>query len=194
MKKPLLITLLLVFPFIGFSQTATKPITGFLGIKFGSSKLAVIEAMKAKGAVLDKKHTSADNLAFNNVKLGLRKADAFLVRFVNNKAFEADYIFDPGLEAKAIPEYDDLCADITKVYGEGQVTKDYTSPYAEGDGNTLLGLSSGKIDFHTDWFDANNNSVEASITTDMTVQLEYQDKVLTDEAIAHQDAKQKNDF
>ena len=193
MKKILFFALLLIVPFIGFSQT-TKPITGFLGIKFGSSKLAVIAAMKAKGAVLDKKHTDADNLAFNNVNLGVRKANAFLVRFINNKAFEADYIFDPGLEAKTIPEYDDLCADITKVYGNGEVTKDYTSPYAEGDGSTLLGLSAGKIDFHTIWSDANNNTIAVSINTDMTVQLQYQDKVLTDQAVAHQDANQKKDF
>jgi hypothetical protein len=194
MKKILLIALLLTVPFIGFSQTTTKPITGFLGIKFGSSKLAVIAAMKAKGAVLDKKHTSADGLAFNNVKLGLRTADAFLVRFVNNKAFEADYIFHPELEAKVIPEYDDLVADIVKVYGDGQVTKDYTSPYAEGDGNTLLGLSAGKIDFHTVWFDASENEVSVTITTDMSVQLQYQSDALTKEAVAHQDAKQKGDF
>lgn len=193
MKKILLIALLLI-PFIGFSQTASKPITGFLGIKFGSSKLAVIAAMKAKGAILDKKNSDADNLAFDHVKLGLREASDFLVRFVNDKAFEADYIFDPDVEAKVIPDYDNLVTDIAKVYGDGQVTKTYNSPYAEGDGSTLLGLSAGKIDFHTSWFDAANNSVVVSITTDMVVQLQYQDRVLTHEAIAHQDAKQKGDF
>jgi hypothetical protein len=194
MKKILLIALLLI-PCIGFSQT-TKPITGFLGIKFGSSKVAVIAAMKAKGATWDKANTSGDDYAFSNVKLGLRTTAAFLVRFVNNKAYEADYIFAPDVEAKAIPDYNDLVADMTRVYGTGQVTKTYGYPYVEGDDNTLLGLSSGKIDFHTLWVDNANgdNTIEISIPTDMSVKLQYQDAALVKEAIANQNAKQKGDY
>jgi hypothetical protein len=67
MKKTLLIALLLI-PFFGFSQTqTTKPIDGFLGIKFGSSKAVVLAAMKAKGAVLDKSDADPTVLTFHNV-------------------------------------------------------------------------------------------------------------------------------
>jgi len=193
MKKILLITLLLI-PFLGFSQT-TKPIDGFLGIKFGSSKAVVLAVMKAKGAVLNEKIGNANNLAFNRVKLGLKDA-ALLVRFVNNKAFEADYFFVPDVEAKIIETYDDLVTDVINKYGNGQATKQFNPPYAEdeSDGDTLLGLSAGKINFQTDWSDDKKNSIEIIITTDMNVKLIYQDGVLTNEAIALQNAKQQKDF
>ncbi|MGZ3752282.1 MAG: hypothetical protein ACXVAU_13460, partial [Mucilaginibacter sp.] len=128
MKKNLFVALLFLIPFCGFSQT-TKPISGFLGVKFGSSKETVIAALKAKGAILDKANSHKDNLAFSNAKLGTRKATGLLVKFVNNKAFEADYFFDPEVEAHIINEYNELVADITRVYGEGNVTKKYMSPY-----------------------------------------------------------------
>jgi hypothetical protein len=194
MKKTLLIALLLI-PFIGFSQT-TKPIDGFLGIKFGSSKAIVLAAMKAKGAILDKENTDATNLVFSDVKLGARTADGFIVKFVNDKAFEADYIFKPEAEGKLLGEYNDLVADIARVYGKGEATNKYTSPYKEGEGDddTLVGLSAGKIDISTLWVDANQNSVGITISTDMTVDLTYQNDKLTDEAIKKQQAKDKSDF
>ena len=195
MKKKLFIAVLFLIPLCGFSQT-TKPIEGFLGIKFGSSKAAVLAAMRAKGAILDTKHARKDALAFSNVKLGVRRPVAFLVKFVNDKVYEADYVFVPDVEPHTISEYNDLVNDITKIYGEGNPTTKYTSPYTENndEGDKIVGLKLGNIDFHTLWFDAKKNTVLVSITTDMTVNLQYQDSVLTDEAIAKQDAQQKSDF
>ena len=129
-KKTLLIALLLA-PFLGISQ-AKKPIEGFLGLKFGSNKAVILAAMKAKGAVLDKTNSDADNLFFSNTKLGQRLADIFIVKFVNNKAFEAYYIFKPEAEGKILLEYNALVADMTRVYGDGKGTYKYTSPYKEG--------------------------------------------------------------
>jgi hypothetical protein len=194
MKKILFIALLII-PFYGISQT-TKPIDGFLGIKFGSSRAAVLAAMKAKGAKIDKENTDKDDLAFSNAKIGSRTIDAFRVRFVNDKAFEADYIFEPGAEGKLIALYNDMIADLTRVYGTGDAVKDYTSPYKEGEdpGDTLVGLSAGKIDFSTSWFDSKKNSVVISINTNMAVYLKYQDSKLTGEAVAKQNAKEKADF
>ena len=194
MKKTLLIALLLI-PFLGISQT-TKPIEGFLGIKFGSSKAVVIAAMKAKGATLFKARSDNDNLAFSNAKLGTREAAAFLVRFVNDKAFEADYIFAPQVEAKVIDDYKDLVADITRVYGAGKAINHYNDPYNDGEGlnDSLTGLAVGKIDLHTTWFDNNKNSVTVSIETNMVVKLQYQDDALTNRAIEKQNAKEKSDF
>lgn len=193
-KKTLLIALLLA-PFLGISQ-AKKPIEGFLGLKFGSNKAVILAAMKAKGAVLDKTNSDADNLFFSNTKLGQRLADIFIVKFVNNKAFEADYIFKPEAEGKILLEYNALVADMTRVYGDGKGTYKYTSPYKEGeeDGDTFIGLQAGKIDYHTLWVDANSNSVEVRISTNMTVDLNYQDDKLTTEAIAKQNAKDKSDL
>jgi hypothetical protein len=192
MKKTLLIALLLI-PFIGFSQT-TKPIDGFQGIKFGSSKITVLTAMKAKGYKFDKTNSTATMLAFSNVKLASHTADAFLVKFINDKAFESDYLFNPDVEAKVIADYDELAGRIAEIYGQGQVTKTYNNPYKEDDGETLLGLSAGKIDFHTVWFADNKNSISIAITTDMIVRVTYQDYLLTEQAIQAQKAKDKGDF
>ena len=165
-----------------------------LGIKFGSSKATVMAAVKAKGGVYDKNNTTEEYLAFDNVKLGHRTAPAFLVKFVNNKAYMAVYVFSPDVEAKVIADYRDLVNDITGYYGIGAETKNYTYPYAPNDDNTLLGLSAGKIDFHTIWYDNNKNSIKVNITTDMVVHLTYQSDKLMNEFIDRQKAKEKGDF
>lgn len=194
MKKILLITLLLI-PFIGFSQTL-KPIDGFLGIKFGSSKADVIETMKLKGATIDSDNPKNEIVTFNNVSLGHRQTVTFFVRFVNNKAFEADYFFDPGLEAKTIEYYNELISDLTDVYGKGQSFKNFKDPYKDGDGYETTAISSGNADYVTFWEDANNNknSISLKIQPNFHVKLIYQDAVLVQEAIAKQKAKEKGDF
>jgi len=192
MKKTLLIALLLI-SFLGFSQT-TKPIDGFLGIKFGSSRTVVLAAVRAKGGEIDKSYNDADALVFDNVNLGHRTADVLIVKFIDNKSFDAEFDFKPEVEAKVISDYDDLVTDLTEVYGKGQDTKNYTLPYKEGDGETLLGLSAGKIDFNTLWLADNKNALEVSISTDMQVELTYQDSKLFDEAVARQKSKDKADY
>lgn len=188
MKKILLITLLLI-PVLGFSQT-DKPIDGFSGIKFGSTKQAVIAAMKAKGATLVE--NDKDELVFKDVKLGKRDFDAALIDFVNNKVYQADFFVKPDVDGHTLEMYDDLVSAISGVYGTGNVTKDYTDPYKEGDGNTLLGMSAGKVDYHTSWNATNKNSVIVSIVsqdTELNISLTYIDqdlKILADKAEALQ--------
>lgn len=194
MKKTLLIAFLLI-PLIGFTQT-TKPIDGFLGIKFGTSKAAVIETMKSKGAAIDSDDPSNETVTFKNVSLGHRQTVTFFVRFVNNKAFEADYFFDPGLEAKTIEYYNDLLSDLTDVYGKGESFKNFKEPYKDGDGYETTAIASGKADYVTFWEDAanNKNSISLKIQPNLHVKLVYQDAVLVEEAIAKQKAKEKSDF
>ena len=191
MKKTLLIALLLL-PFWGFTQTK-KPITSFLGIKFGSSRAQILAAMQAKGYAPNKKYSNAENLAYNNVRLGHRPC-AFVVKFVNNKAFEADYISITDPQAKCIHDYNEIVDQITGIYGEGQVTKNYSSPYTEGDDNTLTGLSDGKIDLHTLWIDSDNNTIQISIDSNLDVNIVYQNGKLVEEAIANQHKKDASDF
>jgi len=192
MKKILLIALLLS-PLLGFSQT-TKPIDGFLGIKFGSSKLVVMAAIKAKGGTLNKEYSKPNVLYFENVKLGHRESIAFAVNFVNNKAFEADYVFTTDVEAQAPGFYSDLVNDLNSIYGQGNSVKNFTSPYQAGDGNELLGLSAGKIDYHTLWVDNNKNYIKAYISTDMKIQLDYVYESLAAIYRAQQKANEKSDY
>ena len=193
--KKIFLAVLLIVPFLGMSQT-TKPIDGFSGIKFGSNSVAVFAALKAKGAILNKENTEKNYLALDHVKIGTRIASV-MVKFINDKAFEADYLFVPEVEGKLLDLYKGVNEDITLAYGnKKQVSEKYKEPYKEGEEEslTLIGLSAGNIDFTTSWFDSAENSIQITITTDMIVKLTYQDSKLTDQAVAKQNEKKKSDF
>jgi hypothetical protein len=191
MKRTLLITLTLI-PFFGMSQT-TKPIDGFLGIKFGSDAETVKAAIKAKGGIFMLKSSKPDLLEFMGVKLGHRTASMFAVKLIDNKAFEADFFFDPELEAKAIDEYDALGSDINEVYGKGEATKKFKSPYSDGDGFELTAIKSGSADYQTVW-QSGDNTISESIDNDLSTELTYQDGPLVHQAISRQKAKEKSDY
>lgn len=193
--KKILSAVLFITPFLGMSQT-TKPIDGFSGIKFGSNKITVLAALKAKGGVLDKENTEKDYLAVDHVKIGTRVA-SLMVKFVNDKAFEADYLLDPEVEGKLLELYKSVNEDITSAYGDKKdVSTKYKAPYKEGEDEalTLLGLSAGNIDFTTTWSDSADNTIQITITTEMIVKLTYQDSKLVKQAIAKQNEKTKSDF
>src|SRR5581483_6987501 len=123
---------------------------GFLGIKFGSSKAAVIAAIKARGGIINKAG-NADNLAFDNVTFAHRKVDFLVVRFVDNKAFEADFTFTPQDDNHAIEYYDNLVNDVNEIYGKGEATKKFSDPYKDGDGHEMSALMIGAADYSTLW-------------------------------------------
>lgn len=194
MKKTLLIALLLI-PFWGISQT-TKEVEGFLGIKFGSSAAEVQSALNAKGGILDKKNTDADLMTYKNIKLGHRDAGLFVIKFINNKAFEADFIFDPGLDAKTLDYYYSLVDDINDNYGKGQSTATFKSPYSDKDPDNekILAIKNAEGDYSSFWQSSNKNTISITITDDLAVILKYQDSVLVQEAINSQKAKEKSDY
>jgi hypothetical protein len=191
MKKTLLIALLLI-PCLGFSQTL-KPITSFLGIKFGSTKAIVIASMKAKGAVV-LKQADPTIVVFDNVKLGSRTAKSLVVGFVNNQAYGAEFTFATDVEAELPGYYQGLVNDFTDVYGKGVVTRQFNDPYVEGDGNELIGLSAGKIIYNTVWTDSNKNDITISITTDMEVSVFYTDDALSNKQTDKEKTKNKSDL
>ncbi|MDB4903096.1 MAG: hypothetical protein JWQ63_2377 [Mucilaginibacter sp.] len=195
MKKTLLIALLLI-PFLGISQT-TKPVDGFLGIKFGSSRAAVIAALNAKGGILGKKESTPEFLYYKNIKLGHRDAGAFMVKFVDDKAFEADFIFDPGLDAKTIEYYKILVNDISENYGKGFDHKNYQEPYnnEDDDGIKIDAMKDGKVEYFTIWqSEPSKNTIKASVDVSLAVILKYQDSELVGRVIDKQKAKEKSDF
>ena len=195
MKKTLLIALLFI-PFWGISQT-TKEIEGFLGIKFGSSKAQVQSALNAKGRILDKKTSDANLVVYKNLKLGHRDVMLFFIKFVNDKAFEADFVFDPGLEAKTIEYYYGLVNDINDNYGKGESTATFKSPYSEKDPETvrILAIKNAEANYETIWESPNNkNVISVTIPEELTVILAYQDSALIQEAINSQKAKEKSDY
>lgn len=190
MKKTLLIALLLI-PFIGISQT-TKPIDGFLGIKFGSSKADVIAAMKAKGGVLEQGGTE-NRIFFDNIKLGHRDVDFVQVDLFGDKAYSASLAFKPENEASTLGFYDSLVSDISGAYGSGKPTIYFKAPYKYGDGNETTALSLSEGDMYTDWH-SDAKTIEIYITTKLKVVLLYMDDTLHAQAKAAEKAKEKSDF
>jgi len=197
MKKILLIALLLI-PFIGFSQT-TKPIDGFLGIKFGTPRAAVIAAIRAKGGKLSKEST-ADVLAFTDVRLGQRETDLFFVRLVNNKVYRAEFTFKPADDYHAIEYYNNLVTDLNGVYGKGESTKKFTSSFKDGDGHEVGALLIGAAEFYTVWESSTNkNLINASIDKDddgtsLVVTLMYEDSALAELESSQEKKQDKSDF
>jgi hypothetical protein len=194
MKKTLLITMLLI-PILGISQT-TKPIEGFLGIKFGTGMAAVNAAVIAKGGVIDKANSTRESVIFRNVKLGHREAASFIVRFVNDKAYEADFLFLPGQDARTIEYYNELVNDINEIYGKGEPEITFKSPYSEKDNETnkIVAIRNAMAEYKTYWESPNDNSILATISEDLGVELTYQNDKLFNEAQAKQKAKEKSDY
>jgi hypothetical protein len=191
MKKTLLIALLLI-PFLGISQS-TKPIEGFLGIKFGSTKAAVLAAMKTKGAVLNKTNSGINHLDFDNVKLGHRLAVDFVIKFVKDKAYSAIFAFKAEEDPKTIEYYNDLVGDINGIYGPGKPTSEFKSPFKNGDGHETLAIEQGYANLFTDW-QSGTNSIQVAITSKLDVLVVYQNDTLDAEAQAAEKAKEKSDF
>jgi hypothetical protein len=188
-KLPFLILLIL-----SISVSAqTKQIEGFLGIKFGSTKEQTIAAMKLRGAILKTSTNDPDILEFKNVKLGHRDAVIFDVRFVKNKAFQADFYFLAPLESQTIEYYDGLVSDISDVYGPGKSFKNFKSPYQDGDGFEMTAIKLGKAEYSTFWI-IGDNSIAEKILPAMGIKLTYQDTALTQLAIDEQKDKEKADY
>jgi len=190
MKKILLITLLLI-PFLGFSQT-TKPIEGFLGIKFGSSKAQVIAAVKAKGGSLYK--DTVDELAFSGVRLGHLNSSILFVDFIDNKVYQAVFSFQADVDDKTIDYYNDLVSQVNDIYGKGNSQKVFRSTFTDGDGYEITAIQQGDADYTTIWEDSIQNTIEAKINDHLYIDLIYQDTNLTKQAIQRFKDKEKGDF
>ncbi|MES2275481.1 MAG: hypothetical protein V4592_05635 [Bacteroidota bacterium] len=194
MKNLVLIALLFVI-FSAKAQT-TKPIDGFLGIKFGSSAAQVTEALKARGATIKAGQTAA-SIGFLNLSLGNRKVATLYVHFVNDKAFEALFMFMPELEAQTIDYYNALVKDIEGVYGAGKPYKNFKQPYTDGDGYEITAIKTGNANYETSW-DSGDNTAWVSIVTNkdipLIVRLVYSDSKLSQLYKDQQKEKNKSEF
>ena len=195
MKKSLLIAFLLI-PFLSIAQT-TKPVDGFLGIKFGSTKQEVIAAMQAKQAKYEEASSKESFLQFSNVTVAHRAAHCF-VRFIDGKAYEALFNFFPESEPQIIEYYNALVTDISGAYGPGKAIVDFKDPYKFGDGNESVALAEGNAKMFTNWKSDNGNTMQVKISKNqydnLYVSLFYTDETLNKEVLARQKAKDKADL
>jgi hypothetical protein len=182
MKKGLFILMFLI-PLFGISQT-TRSIESFLGIKFGAGQSEALDALKAKGAKFEKDNSCCGQLVFLDAKFETRTAYSLSVNFVNDKAYQVEYTFAQGDDAKVIEEYNKLVAEMIAVYGPGRITTKYSPPFKADGGDILHGISEGQIDFHTTWLDdINKVTVIVRIDSTMRVNLIYQDDGLFELAV-----------
>lgn len=191
MKKILLFALLLL-PYVVFPQTL-KPINQVLGIKFGTSKSATLAAIKAKGGVLNTVSKNGTYI-FNNIKFGGRKTTNMAAFFSQGKFYSAIMLFKADSYPQTIDYYNDLVTNINSLYGTGQETKNFSSGFADGDGNELTAIQEGHADYKTLWHDDDNDIITVAIDKSLIIELVYESEALSRSARAKQDAEEKADY
>lgn len=191
MKKTLFIILLLI-PCLTFSQNL-KPINQVWGLKFGASKAMTLAAIKAKGGVLDVVSKSRIYV-FKNINFGGRKPISMAAFFFQNKFYSAVFLYAADSDPETINYYKELVADVNSVYGEGQATKDFSSGFAEGDGNEITAIQGGNAKYSTLWHDDKNNVIIAAIGKNLTIGLTYTNAAIYRQYAAQQQTQDKADY
>jgi len=163
LTKKLISIALVLLPLYGISQSR-KPIDGFLGIKFGSDIETVKKVMATKGARLVADSSSRDVLLFDDVTFENRKNVQVFVKLVDGKAYEADLGFPTEPLNKSVEFYNNVVKEFNETYGIGLVTRNFKSPYIDGDGKELEAIKTGNAQIFTIWADeANDNAIEVML-------------------------------
>jgi len=175
--KKIILLLLFAIPLSVFSQSK-KSIDGFLDIPFGSDSATVKKAIEAKGGVKIDSFYKKDMLGYTGFVFSGRKVLGCLIKFVDNKAYEADFTFADFSEDNALSYYDDFSSDITAVYGKGDFTNNFN------DSNKpmrIRRLKSGSEFCKTWWLSKNKNAILLEfhpVDQSLQVLLQYQDTEL----------------
>ena len=180
MKSKFLFFTLFLLPFLGFSQSK-KSIDGFLDIPFGSDSATVKSAIFAKGGIKNDTASHQDYLTFMNVPINGKKAIVLNVRFVDNKVYQADFIFADFDDIDALNYYDNFSNDITAVYDKGKMTNNFGN---SNNSARIKRLKSGNASCSTYWQSKNKNTVslffESLEGQKLEVYLQYQSSALWD--------------
>lgn len=158
MKKFLLLLIILA-PLCTFSQ-GKKSIDGFLNMPFGSDSATVKTVLLSKDSQKIDSLSGKDLIMFSGFDFSGRKICCCSVKFVDNKACEYDVYFAEFNEGDILKYYDDLLADITAVYGDGELQDNF------GDSNNstrIRRLKSGSAFCKTLWQSKNKNVLDLEI-------------------------------
>ncbi len=189
MKKTLLLFILLI-PLTLFAQSK-KSIDGFLEIPFGSDSATVKNVFLSKGATEDYPSNKKDIIVFRNFIFSDRYVFSCVIKFVDNKVFEAVFLFSDFAEKDILGYYDNISADITSIYGIGQVNNNFRS--SENNSTRIGRLISEREFCKTIWQSKNNNAMTLdfeSVDNSLIIRLVYED----DDLINKSPAKIKSDF
>jgi hypothetical protein len=175
--KKLILLLLFILPLGAFSQSK-KSIDGFLDIPFGSDSATVKSVLTSKGATRVNALCTKDELVYFDFEFSGRKVFACAVKFVDDRAYEADLIFSDFAEKQLLDYYDNFAADITAVYGKGTLTNNFGNM---DNPQRIRGIKSGSASCQTLWRSKNGNAVQLKMIyskPNLQIALQYQDSAL----------------
>lgn len=141
MKKYFILLIFLILQIASKAQTY-KLINYFLDIRFDSTPGQVINALKAKGITEDtgynNTYSQTNTLRFNNVLYGGRKCAEFNVLFVKDRAFQAEFIFEPDSTTNINEYYHALIKKISDAYGHVYTRSDNTQTMWNDISNNMI--------------------------------------------------------
>ena len=147
---------LVSFLIIVLTLSFSDPLTGFLGIPFGSTKDQVISAMSAKTTI--EPFIGNDVIAYKNIKFSGRDTELIVFYYYQNYFYSSLVIIAP--ERNRAPEtYYAIKKDYYTKYGTPRRDiEEYSWPYKKGDGYEETALFANKANINADWlFDEGNN-------------------------------------
>ncbi len=178
--KNLLIIAFLLMPFPGISQTTTKPIDSFLSLNFGSPKVTILNYVKENGGTYEAFVSKANLTICYNVMYGTHMSKLFGVKYFNNKAYLATFVFKADEDNSVLNYYSELIKEISAQYDNGVSVKKFKSPYKEGDGLEISAIQKGYADYQTVWTDQNKNSITLTINSDdLSISLQFLDNKIS---------------
>jgi hypothetical protein len=158
-KKYHLILILFLLPCLAFTQTK-KSIDSFMDIPLGSDSVTVKAAILAKGGAQNIALSKKDLLVFDNFSLSRRPVRELVVKFVNNKAFDAFFYFLYS-DTEILDSYDNLVSDIAAVYGKPAAADNYTQ--FSKSAVRIRKIRAQDIIMQTVWLSKNKNAISVKI-------------------------------
>jgi hypothetical protein len=148
---------LVSFLFIVLALSFSDPLTGFLGIPFGSTKDQVISAMSAKTTI---KPIIGDNIiAYENIKFAGRDTKWISFSFYQDYFYASRVVIVPE-QNRALETYYAIKKDYyTKYLKPSWDIEEYSWPYRKGDGKEEIALFANKAKINAAWFLDEDNAI-----------------------------------
>ncbi len=166
-----------------------KPIEGFWGIKFGTTRDEAKKAILAKGGTLNS-GSSAALLSFSGVTFTQRRLTELQLKFTGGKFYEAVASYPAPDETQVLGTFNTIVSELNAVYGQAEISKSFEPPYADGDGYAVQAIKFGKATIMAIWKTVNNNAIQLQIEKDLSMSLYYTDGTLEKQ----KDTKKSTDY
>jgi hypothetical protein len=155
------------------------PLDSLTCIKLGSSKTAVVKAVTAHNGHWDTQHSQPALYLFDHIQFDSKSSSLLVVKFDQNRAYEADYILTPVKRLNALQYYFILVRELSKVYGKGKSADELKAPPANDKAWVKINdIKLGLASYCTSW-PVNDHLIILTIDVRLNVILAVQDDKLT---------------